>query len=197
MNVYYTLMRKRDANKQEAIFQATKELLNEVGFAEVSMSKIAKRAGVSPATIYVYFQNKDDMLGKLYLDVKKKMSLAIAAPVDASLPIRDIVAGCMRAYLAFITKNREDYLFLEQFSNSPLLKDICFEAELPSFATLLTAIEKGQQEGVLRRVDPQLLMSYCGLPLEQLVKDDERGTRQITEENIQTILEMSWHAIKA
>ena len=32
----------------EAIFQATIQLLNEIGFSEISMSKIAKRANVSP-----------------------------------------------------------------------------------------------------------------------------------------------------
>ncbi|MDB4867155.1 MAG: TetR family transcriptional regulator [Cohnella sp.] len=39
------------------------------------MSKIAKKAGVSASTIYVYFENKEDMLNKLYLSIKKKMSL--------------------------------------------------------------------------------------------------------------------------
>ncbi|MEY2194631.1 TetR/AcrR family transcriptional regulator [Neobacillus sp. BF23-41] len=41
------------------------------------MSKIAEKSNVSSSTIYVYFENKEDMLNKLYLTFKKKMSQRI------------------------------------------------------------------------------------------------------------------------
>ncbi|MFN0223999.1 TetR/AcrR family transcriptional regulator [Paenibacillus sp. KR2-11] len=53
------------------MFKATIQLLNEIGFSDISMSKIAKRAHVSPSTIYVYFENKEDMLSKLYSNGKQ------------------------------------------------------------------------------------------------------------------------------
>ncbi|MCZ8522715.1 helix-turn-helix domain containing protein [Paenibacillus mucilaginosus] len=71
MIVYYRIMRHKDENKNEAIFKATIQLLNEIGFSDISMSKIAKRAHVSPSTIYVYFENKEDMLSKLYSNGKQ------------------------------------------------------------------------------------------------------------------------------
>ena len=33
----------------------------EIGFANISMSKIAKATGLSAATLYVYYENKEDM----------------------------------------------------------------------------------------------------------------------------------------
>ncbi|WP_094092917.1 TetR/AcrR family transcriptional regulator [Paenibacillus physcomitrellae] len=42
--------------------------MNEIGFAETSISKIAKKAGVSAATIYIYYENKEDMLSKIYFE---------------------------------------------------------------------------------------------------------------------------------
>jgi hypothetical protein len=42
--VYYRNMRTKDDSKKEAIFEATIGLLNEIGFANISMSKIAKSA---------------------------------------------------------------------------------------------------------------------------------------------------------
>ncbi|MDR1409712.1 MAG: TetR/AcrR family transcriptional regulator [Oscillospiraceae bacterium] len=53
-------MRVKDFSKKDAIFEATINLLNEIGFANISMSKIGKAAGVSSSTIYVYFENKED-----------------------------------------------------------------------------------------------------------------------------------------
>ena len=62
-------MRIKDDNKKNAITKAVISLSNEIGFSNVSMSKIAKRAGVSSSTLYVYYENKDDMFSKVYADV--------------------------------------------------------------------------------------------------------------------------------
>ena len=59
-------MRHKDDSKRVAISNAAIELITTIGFAETSMSKIAKAAKVSPATIYVYFENKEDILISLF-----------------------------------------------------------------------------------------------------------------------------------
>lgn len=189
-------MRVKDDNKEEAIFQATKELLSEVGFSDISMSKIAKRAGVSAATIYVYFDNKDDMLRKLYLDVKRKLASSVIDLMDESLSVRENVEKAMRGYLQFILDNQLDYLFLEQFSNSPLLQNLCIEEEIPSVGSLQNIMEKGKKEGVLRSVDDHLLYSYCLLPLDQLAKNSIKTGTPISAEDIETMIDMSWEAIR-
>ena len=58
-------MRIKDEDKVIRIYQAAIKVVNSDGFQGSSMSKIAKQAGVSPATIYLYFENKDDMIKKL------------------------------------------------------------------------------------------------------------------------------------
>jgi len=49
-----------------AIVEAATALFRERGYAFSSMSQIAKRAGVSPANIYVYFGSKLDILFAVY-----------------------------------------------------------------------------------------------------------------------------------
>jgi len=80
-------MRHKDENKKESITIAAIQLINEIGLAETSMSKIAKRAGVSSATIYVYFENKNDMIKKLYLTIKKDMQQRVFNGIDISAPV--------------------------------------------------------------------------------------------------------------
>ncbi len=70
-------MRQKDEKKYRAICQAAIKLINTIGFAEASMSKIAREAGVSPATIYVYFHNKEDLLNQIYLDAKRNLRDAL------------------------------------------------------------------------------------------------------------------------
>ena len=82
-------MRHKDDNKREAIRNAAIELITTIGFADTSMSKIAKAANVSPATIYVYFENKEDLLNQIYLMVKREISEAMLAGYDDGLPVED------------------------------------------------------------------------------------------------------------
>lgn len=91
MIIYYINMRHKDENKQDAIIKATIKLVNEIGFVASSVAKIAKEANVSPATIYIYYKNKEDLLVSTYIDIKQKLSTAIIKDFDESQPIRDIL----------------------------------------------------------------------------------------------------------
>ena len=62
MIVYFRLMRMKDDEKKEALFEATVKLVNEIGFVSSSVSRIAKEAKVADGTIYLYFNNKFDIL---------------------------------------------------------------------------------------------------------------------------------------
>ena len=75
-------MRHKDENKRLSIYNAAMEVVNTSGVEKASMSKIANAAGVSASTIYVYFENKSDMINKLYLMVKEELgtSLFITLP---------------------------------------------------------------------------------------------------------------------
>ena len=48
---------QKSIDKRNALIKATIELVNNNGFHATPMSKIAKMANVSPATIYLYFEN--------------------------------------------------------------------------------------------------------------------------------------------
>ena len=97
-------MRTRDDEKQAALFEATVKLVNEIGFVASSVSKIANEAKVSPATIYVYHQNKEDLLVSTYVEIKLNLSRAILADFDDTLPIRSRWASSSRAYSRFASR---------------------------------------------------------------------------------------------
>ena len=50
-------MRTKDENKKAAITKAIIRLINEIGFVDISMSKIAKATGISASTLYVYYES--------------------------------------------------------------------------------------------------------------------------------------------
>ena len=52
-------MRRKDDEKEQRIRHAVIELMLQEGFNGTSIAKIARLAGVSPATVYIYYENKE------------------------------------------------------------------------------------------------------------------------------------------
>ena len=190
-------IRKKDENKKEAIFEATISLLNEIGFYQISMSKIAKRAGVSVATIYVYFDDKDDMIRKLYLDVKNRVVSFAVKDLDIQKSIKENIEYSTRKLLDFIIEHKGYFLFVEQFLNSPLIQNLSIEDNVAEAGVFFKLFEMGKRDGVLKQVDDTLLMSFCYYPIMQLAKSYFEGNIDLSETVIKSILKMGWDAIRA
>ena len=48
--------------KKEQVIEAARRLFHQFGFKKVSMDEIAKEAGVTKKTIYMYFGSKEELL---------------------------------------------------------------------------------------------------------------------------------------
>src|ERR1700741_2978834 len=69
-------MRTKDENKELAIREKAIEMTVNEGFDGLSMQKLAKAANVSPATIYLYFKNREDLIQQIYNELSIKMQVA-------------------------------------------------------------------------------------------------------------------------
>ncbi|MFS0724980.1 TetR/AcrR family transcriptional regulator [Paenibacillus sp. 1P07SE] len=190
-------MRHKDEHKNQAIFDATIQLINEVGFADVSMSKIAKRAGLSSATIYVYYESKEDLLLKLYLNVKEKMSRTLVATIHEGMDSKQVCYTFMKNALDFMIQNKDWFLFIEQFSASPFVHKLCLDDTKPMFEPLLAYFQSGTEKGELKQARSELLASYCYLPLVQIAKSYYEDPSMAYEEERNTVFLLSWDAIRS
>jgi AcrR family transcriptional regulator len=80
----------RSARIQEAVYLATKALLNEVGRSEINVPMIAERAGVTPSTIYRRWGD----LAQLLADTAAERLRPVADPDDTGS-----LAGDLRAFV--------------------------------------------------------------------------------------------------
>lgn len=67
---------------RENIAAAASALFMEKGITATSMNDIAKTAGYSKATLYVYFENKEEIIGFLVLDSMKKLYSYITSALE-------------------------------------------------------------------------------------------------------------------
>ncbi|MDP4174708.1 MAG: TetR/AcrR family transcriptional regulator [Bacteroidota bacterium] len=189
-------MRSKDEHKQEAIIRATIKLVNEIGFDYSSVAKIAKEANVSPATIYIYYKNKEDLLVSTYIDIKQKMSRAFLKDFDESKPFRDIFECMWLNGFEYVAKNREYFQFAEQFSNSPY-SDLVDHTQLDKhFEPILRVIKKGIEQKVIKNVSFEILSLFVFYPILGLSNPKICGNFELNRENIKQAFTLAWDAIK-
>lgn len=74
---------KRNKPKYKQIVDAAVIVIAENGYHQAQVSKIAKQAGVADGTIYLYFENKEDILISVF---REKMGLFVEK-------IKEVIAG--------------------------------------------------------------------------------------------------------
>lgn len=118
-------MRKKDDEKERSIKEAVIKLILQEGFHGASVSKIAKIAGVSPATVYVYYENKENMLQDIYQEYSEEIYGYLIDRVDQGARGRQQIELIIRGYYDYILEHKEIFSFVEQFSNCPALANSC------------------------------------------------------------------------
>lgn len=186
----------KDDIKRNAIIEATVSLVNEIGFAASSVSKIAKRADVSPATIYIYFKNKEDLLVSTYIDIKVCMGNAILDGFDADMPVRDAVFLAGKRLYTYISKHSDLFAFAEQFGNSPYTDLVDQEQIEAPFKPMVELIQHGIEQKIIKDVPLELLFAHLYLPIFDMINPRLHPDFKVSPEIVETSLEMSWDAIK-
>ena len=189
-------MRIKDDSKREALLQATVSVVNQTGFVAASVSKIASAAGVSPATLYTYFENKDDLIVSTYMALMSRMSDGIFRGVDTGLPTREALYAIWRRTFEYVSRNRGDFLYTEQFSKSPYLKHLKLEDLQSFFAPLISVVRRGVDEKVLKDVHFHMHILFFYYPILTLANPGSCHSVAIDEATINTAFQLAWDAIK-
>lgn len=189
-------MRTKDEQKYESICEASIDLINEVGFANASMSKIAKRAGVSPATIYIYFDNKEDLLNKLYLRVNKLLSKTmIPDTIDIENAEKTMKIIWLNLYKTLVN-DRRSFEFIEQFINSPLINDVCLEEVWSHFSVIDELLKKAIRENIVKELPEELMCSFTFGSITDLVKKHHMARYVMSDNDITAMLSLAWDVMK-
>ena len=120
-------MRRKDDEKEKSIKEAVIKLILEQGFHGTSISKIAKEAGVSPATVYIYYENKEVMLQDIYLEYSEEIFDYLLGKLYNEMDGHELIEMLTRGYYTYIQENGEIFHFVDQFSSCPALASQCSE----------------------------------------------------------------------
>jgi AcrR family transcriptional regulator len=162
-------MRRRDDDKERRIKEAVVRLILEEGWNGASISKIARLASVSPATVYVYFDSKEDMLQEVYREYSEDVYGYLLSGVRPGMQPDEILAALVRGYYRYILENPEVFCFVEQFSGCPSLAGSC--SGKTGVCRIYGLIEDLRQAGVIRDYDGEVLFASIFYPVKAIAAD--------------------------
>lgn len=95
--------RKEKAVQTRAkIVAAAVKLVKEKGYDQTSVNDIVKEAGVAKGSFYVYFKNKEEIVGEISLGNFTRITLD---PIFEDKPIFERLTGVLTSYICFIVES--------------------------------------------------------------------------------------------
>ena len=187
---------QKSIDKKKALVKATIELVNNNGFHATPMSKIAKMANVSPATIYLYFENKQDLLNQTYIEVKATYTQYAFETYEDSMTVEEGFELIWKRIANFKLHECENAMFLAQCDNTPIIDEASRQEGIIHLQPLLDLWTRGKKEGIIKPISEYLLYAYAINPLSFLMMTQNRGAFTLDKSHIEEAYEAAWDSIK-
>ncbi|MBI9050921.1 MAG: TetR/AcrR family transcriptional regulator [Anaerolineaceae bacterium] len=140
---------RRHERTRESILQAAQEIILEDGLLAFSMRKLAEKVDYSPAALYKYFTNKEEILEELRQQVFQMEANFSAERMQGNLPPDALLIESGLTYLEFSRSYPQYYeLMMSAGGLFPANMDEFFEHE--NFKGMIDLIENGVKSGDFR-----------------------------------------------
>ena len=169
----------KEDNKEKRIFDAALKLFVEKGIDNTSTSLISKEASIATGTLYLYFENKVDLINKLYISKKKEiLDLICTDPSASTLSYESLEKLWMEA-VEWGVNNPHAFRFMTQMESSPYCNEE-LSAQFAGHVKALIRLIKGSIENkTFKNLPPEYIFEFI---LNHLIFTIEYITRTKTKE---------------
>ena len=163
MGVTERRAREKEALRQ-SILDAASKLVVEEGHQSLSIRKIAEKIEYAPSTIYLYFQDKYEILASICVEVFDQLSAKLLEIRESDGDSVQKLRRGLRCYIDFGLANPSHYMvtFLTPWPDLPPDHPVVeshgpAEAGVRAFGYLCAAIQLGIDDGAFREEDARML----------------------------------------
>lgn len=169
------ILRTRDTNKEEIVKQKTIEMIVKHGIEGFAMNRLAKECGISVATLYIYYADKEDLIKKVGTELGTYFFKSSLKDFSPDMPFAEGLAKQWENRSSFMTENTDKIACWEILQNSNYGEYIVNESliELKEIMTkfLHGAIERKE----IVPVSKEVFWSIAYGPLYNLLRFHEKG----------------------
>ncbi len=147
------MSRRKNNEKYYRIIEAATKVFAKNGFYQSKISEIAKEAKVADGTIYIYFENKDDILISLFEEQMKavidNMEVQISGIDDPAKKLERFAS----THLDLIEKNQDmaEIIQVELRQSGKFMKEYKNEKFIQYLNIIEDLIKEGQKRGIFKK----------------------------------------------
>ncbi|MFE1770896.1 TetR/AcrR family transcriptional regulator [Streptomyces sp. NPDC059008] len=155
-----------DRRRAQIIAAAVAELA-EQGYDGLSLTRVAKRAGVSKGLVWHYFAGKDDLMESTARATMTTIRDRIADSLDLTEPVPDILRAALRRAAALNLTHRVELTALNGIVHNLRHPDgtprLTLDVYEETYQAQESLFRRGQAEGTLRDFDTRVMaVTYQG-----------------------------------
>ncbi|PYO91139.1 MAG: TetR family transcriptional regulator [Gemmatimonadetes bacterium] len=166
--------RRRKSARPEEIIHAALEVFAERGFAATKLADVARKAGVTKGTIYLYFENKEALFKALIREtIVPVIAQGEALAKSFTGTARDLFEKLVRDYWRLVGETALagiPRLMIAEAGNFPELARFYYEEVVTRGHRLMSGVlERGIKAGEFRKVDLAVATKLAMSPLMHAV----------------------------
>ena len=148
-----TMGKKKNSEKYYRIIQAATKIFARKGFYQSKISEIAREAQVADGTIYIYFENKDDILISLFEEQMKVVLDNMVSQISREDNPAKKLEKFALTHLELIEQNQNmaEIIQVEVRQSSKFMKEYKNEKFAEYLDLIRDIIREGQEEGVFKK----------------------------------------------
>ena len=152
---------RRAEDRPREICAAALEVFAEKGFAAAKLDEIAKRAGVSKGTLYLYFKDKEELFRAVVRDtVVPNVDMLRDSLIQTGLPFDELIRLFMARFVEVTDKvpvGAVAKMVISESRNFPKLAKVWHdEVVFKALGTVTALIQMAQARGEVRAGDARL-----------------------------------------
>jgi AcrR family transcriptional regulator len=152
---------RRERDRQEMrqlILDAAMGLFVNEGFDQISMRRIAEKIEFSPATVYLYFKDKDDIMFELHrraFDHFYSYEVRVASVADPFERLKKLG----EVYMSFALENPEEYdlLFIMRGTGLRIKAEKDWDEGIRTYDFLKGVVKECLDQGLIKPMDPDVI----------------------------------------
>ncbi|UCH24523.1 MAG: TetR/AcrR family transcriptional regulator [Trueperaceae bacterium] len=143
---------RQKAELRRVILDAATTLFEEHGYENFSLRQVAESIGYSATTIYLHFEDKDDLLLHVAFEGFRRFGEVMQAAYDGADGPLDRLRATGRAYLEFGLAHPVHYrlMFMQRGELLDRETPEGYESIIDAFAILTRSLSEGLEAGVIR-----------------------------------------------
>ncbi|HUU01516.1 MAG TPA: TetR/AcrR family transcriptional regulator [Myxococcota bacterium] len=158
-------------NRRPALLSAARKAFFSKGYHGATMEQVARRAGFSKRTVYIYFKNKDE----LFLSVCEQGLVLLQERLrkidSGAASIEDSIGRILDEYLAFAREHPDYFRIIFQEATAGMIANISADLrnrleqyERACLGVVVAVAEKALASGMIRGIDPwEVAASFWGV----------------------------------